>query len=121
MINLQNPVLPDLNNYCNTWCNTELYIAIRHQKLKNRQTKLLKTTIRINFILVSLFGFLLYHMLTFIRYIEVCLTIRILDCVSCNYNEDFVKWRLVKSRFCSIHFTVIFAGVKKSFRYVEVR
>ena len=26
MINLQNPVFPDLNNYCNyTWCNTGLY------------------------------------------------------------------------------------------------
>ena len=60
-------------------------------------------------------------MLTFTRYIEVYLTSRILDCVTCNYNEDFVKSRLVKSRFCFIHFTVIFAGLKKIVRDIEVR
>ena len=34
------------------------------------------------------------------------------DCV--RYNEDFVK-----SRFCTIHFTVILAGPKKIVRYTE--
>ena len=51
-------------------------------------------------------------MLTVIRYIEVSFTFEIVDCV--RYNEDFVK-----SRFSSIHFTVIFAGLKKIVRYTE--
>ena len=55
-------------------------------------------------------------MFTFIRYIEVYLTIRILDCVRCNDKEDFVK-----SRFCSIHFTIIYAGLTKIVCYIEVR
>ena len=42
-------------------------------------------------------------MLTFIRYIEVNFTFPLVDCV--RYKEDFVK-----SRFCSIHFTVILAN-----------
>ena len=52
-----------------------------------------------------------YHMFTFIRYIEVYFMIALLDCV--RYNEDFVK-----SRFCSIHFTVI-SAVKKILHYTE--
>ena len=36
----------------------------------------------------------------------------LVDCV--RYNEDFVK-----SRFCSIHFTVILAGLKKIVCYIE--
>ena len=79
----------------------------------NRQTKLLTTTAHTNFILVGLFGFIFDHMLTFIRYIEVYFTITLLDCV--RYNEDFLK-----SRFCSIHFTVILAGLtEKIVRYTE--
>ena len=63
---------------------------------------------------------IVYHTLTFIRYIEVNFTFALLDCV--RYNEDFVK-----SRFCSIHFTVILAGLEKidrlhqELRYIEVR
>ena len=49
-------------------------------------------------------------MLTFIRYIEVYFTFAFLDCV--RYNDDFVK-----SSFCSIHFTVILAGLKKIVLY----
>ena len=45
-------------------------------------------------------------MLTFIRYIEVRFTFALVDCV--RYNEDFIKLR-----FCSIHFTVILAGLMK--------
>ncbi len=56
-------------------------------------------------------------MLTFIRYIEVYFTFELLDCV--RYNEDFVKSRFVISKFCSIHFTVILAGLKKIVRYTE--
>ena len=57
-------------------------------------------------------------MLTFIRYIEVYFTFGLLDCV--RYNEDFVKSRFViLSRFYSIHFTVILAGLKKLVRYTE--
>ena len=51
-------------------------------------------------------------MLTFIRYIAVNLTFALVDYV--RYNEDFVK-----SRFCSIHFTVISAGLKKIVCYTE--
>ena len=36
----------------------------------------------------------------------------LVDCV--RYNEDFVK-----SRLCSIHFTVILAGLKKIVRFTE--
>ena len=51
-------------------------------------------------------------MLTFIRYIEVYFTFAFLDCV--RYNDDFVK-----SSFCSIHFTVILAGLMKILLYTE--
>ena len=51
-------------------------------------------------------------MVAFIRYIEANFTFGLVDCV--RYNEDFVK-----SRFCSIHFTVILAGLKKIVRYTE--
>ena len=53
-----------------------------------------------------------YHMLIFIRYIEVYFTFAFVDSV--RYNEDFVK-----SRFCSIHFAVVLAGLKKIVRYTE--
>ena len=64
--------------------------------------------------------FIVYHMLTFIRYIEVNFSFALMDCV--RYNKDFVKLR-----FCSIHFTVILAGLEKidrlhqELRYIEVR
>ena len=51
-------------------------------------------------------------MLTFIRFIEVCFTFAFLDSV--RYNEDFVK-----SRFCSLHFIAILAGLKKIVRCTE--
>ena len=51
-------------------------------------------------------------MVTFIRYIEANFTFGLVDCV--RYNEDFVK-----SRFCSIHFTVILARLNKMIRYIE--
>ena len=51
-------------------------------------------------------------MLAFIRYIEVYFTFALVDCV-CFY-DDFIK-----STFCSIHFTVILAGLKKIVRYPE--
>ena len=57
-------------------------------------------------------AFIFYHMVTFIRYVEANFTFGLVDCV--RYNEDFVK-----SRFCSIHFTVILAGLKKIVRYTE--
>ena len=52
-------------------------------------------------------------MVTFIRYIEANFTFGLVDCVV-RYNEDFVK-----SRLCSIHFTVILAVLKKIVRYTE--
>ena len=51
-------------------------------------------------------------MVTFIRYIEANFTFGLVDCD--HYNEDFVK-----QRFCSIHFTVILAGLKEIVRYNE--
>ena len=51
-------------------------------------------------------------MLTFIRYIEVYFTFALVDCI--RYNEDFVK-----SRFCSLRFTVILAGLKKIVPYTD--
>ena len=51
-------------------------------------------------------------MLTCVRYIEVNFTFALVDCV--RYNEDSVK-----SRFCSIHFTEILAGMKKIVCYTE--
>ena len=53
-----------------------------------------------------------YHMVTFIRYIEANFTFGLVDCV--RYNEDSVK-----SRFCSIHFIVPLARLKKIVRYTE--
>ena len=68
-------------------------------------------------LLVSL-AFIFYHMVTFIRYIDANFTFGLVDCVV-RYNEDFVKSRCVKSRLCSMHFTVILAGLKKIVRYTE--
>ena len=70
MINLQNPIFADLNNYSTVIIRGVIpsYTALETQE---KQTKLLKTAIRIIVISVGLFGFLLYHMFTFIRYIEV--------------------------------------------------
>ena len=48
-------------------------------------------------------------MLTFIRYVEVYFTFSFLDGV--RYNEDFVNSRFVISRFCSIYFILILAGL----------
>ena len=67
-----------------------------------------------NLSFLACFSFMVYHMLTFIRYIEVYFMIALLDYV--RYNEDFVTQRFVKSRFCSTHFTVILAGPKKIVR-----
>ena len=50
-------------------------------------------------------------MLTFFRYIEVYFTFA--------FWIVFVKSRLVISRFCSIHFIVILAGLKNIIRYIE--
>ena len=52
-----------------------------------------------------------------IRYIEVDLTFGLPDYV--RYIEEFVISRFVISRFYSIHFTVILAGLKKIVRYIE--
>ena len=40
-----------------------------------------------------------------------------LDCVC--YNKDFVKLRFVLLGFCSIHFIVILARLKKIVHYAE--
>ena len=80
---------------------------------------MLKSTVLINFILVGLFG-IFYHMLTFIRYIDVnftfALTLWIVFVITI---EDYVKARFVKSSFCSIHFTVILAWLKKIVCYTK--
>ena len=55
--------------------------------------------------------------MTFICYIGVDFTFGLLDCVRCK--EDFVISRFVKSRFCSILFTVTLAGLKNIVRYTE--
>ena len=69
--------------------------------------------------------FIVYHLLTFVCSIEVNFTFALVDFVpgDCvRYNEDFVK-----SRFCSIHFTVILARLEKidrlhqELRCIEVR
>ena len=51
-------------------------------------------------------------MLTIIRYFAVNFPFALVDCV--RRNEDFVK-----SRFSSVHFTVILAGLKKIVRDTE--
>ena len=56
-------------------------------------------------------------MLTFIYYIKVHFTFVFLGCV--RYNEDLVKSRFLISRFCSIHFIVILARLKKLVRYTK--
>ena len=62
-------------------------------------------------------AFIFYHMLTFIHYIKVNFTFSLIDCV--HYIKDFVKLRCVKSRFCSINFTLILARLKKIVHYTE--
>ena len=67
--------------------------------------------------LLVCFVFIFRRMLTFIRYIEVYFTFGLVDCA--RYKEDFVISRLVISRFCSIYFTIILAGLKRIVRYTE--
>ena len=62
--------------------------------------------------LLVCFVFIFRRMLKFIRYIEVYLKFGLVDCVRCK--EGFVI-----SRFCSIHFTVILAGLKRIICYTE--
>ena len=56
-------------------------------------------------------------MLTYSLYRGIFITSAFLDRV--RDNEDFVKLTFVTSRFCSIHFTAILAGLKKIVRYTE--
>ena len=113
MINFRRPAFQDVNNFCNKDFVYEAIVSVqsctsqlRHWKHKNRLT----TTVHINFILTGLFRIHLQqsfgHMLT-------CYTsVSFLYCV--RYKEDFVK-----SRFCSIHFIVPLAGLKKIVRHTE--
>ena len=60
MINCKCPVFPDLNNFCNKHLYTKLLSQFNDvysygSGNKNRQTKLLKTTVHKNFIFVGLF------------------------------------------------------------------
>ena len=130
MINIQRPAFPDLTNFCNKHLYMKLLSKfravqyLRHQKHKNRRTKLRKTTVdkfypcwQINglFRIHLLFSF--GHMLTFIRYIQVWFTFAFQDCVC--YNEDFIRSRFVIWRLCSIHFIVILAGLKQVVCYTQ--
>ena len=56
-------------------------------------------------------------LMTSIRYIRVDFTFRVRDCV--RYIEDFAISRFVKSRFCSVIFSVTLAGLKNIVRYTE--
>ena len=62
MINFQHPAFPDLNNFCNEHLYTTLLSPFRAvdskgtRKHENRQPKLLKTTVYINFPLIGMFG-----------------------------------------------------------------
>ena len=60
MINFQRPASPDLKNFCNKHLYTKVLSQLRavHSygtRNKNRQTKLLQTTVHTNFILFGLF------------------------------------------------------------------
>ena len=117
IVNLQNPAFPDLKNYCTVI--TFQYWAIHSFDTRNSKTgkqnclKLPKVLPHKFYpsLLVCL-AFIFYHMLTFIRYIEVHFTFALGDFV--RYNEDFVK-----SRFCFLHFTAILAGPMKIVCYTE--
>ena len=52
----------------------------------------------------------------FYRYIGVGFTFGLLDCD--RYIADIVIPRISKSGFCSIHFTVLLAGLKNVTRYI---
>ena len=56
-------------------------------------------------------------MMTFIPYIKVYFMLVFLNCV--RYNEDFNTSRIIISRFYSIHFIVILAGLKKTVCYTK--
>ena len=91
------------------------YQAIHSQGTRNSRTCkiLLKTTVLIKFILVGLFWHLSFITCgQFVCYIEIYFTFARVDCV--RYNADFVK-----SRFCSIRFNVILAGLKKIVCYTK--
>ena len=67
--------------------------------------------------LLICFAFIICSVMTFIRYVGIDFMFGLLDCVC--YNEDFVISRFVISRFCSIHFTAMLAGLKNNVRYTK--
>ena len=67
--------------------------------------------------LLVCFVLIFRHMLTFIRYIEVYFTFGLVGCV--RYKEGFIISMFIISRFCSRHFTVILAGLKRIDHYAE--
>ena len=107
MINFQRPAFPALINFC----NKHLYMKLLSQF----------TAVHVNFILVGLFcihrQLSFGHMLTFIHYIKLYFMSVFLDCVCCR--EDFIKSRFIILRFCSIHFIVILAKLKKIVHYTQ--
>ena len=107
MINFQRPAFLDLNNFH----NKHLYIKLLSQF----------RVVHVGFILMGLFHIhrqlSFGHKLTFIHYIQVYFAFVFLD--RAHYSKDFVKSRFIISRFCSIHFIVILAELKKVVRYTE--
>ena len=121
-IDFQRPAFQDLNNFCTKHLYEKLlsqFRALHSYRTRNTRTgkqNCLRLLLHINFILAGLAILFSYCSVTCshfsIRYVEVYFTFAFLECVRCN--EDFVK-----SRFCSIHFIVILAWLKKIFRYTE--
>ena len=120
MINFQRSAFPDLTSFCCKHLFTRLlsqFRAVYSYGTRNTRTG------KQNYFKLSFTNFILFglcrihlqlsfgHMLTLIPHIEIYFTFAFLDCA--RYNEYFAKSRFVISRFCSIHFIVILAGLKK--------
>ena len=109
MIYFQRPAFPALNNFCN----------------KHLYTKLLSqfTAVHLNFILVGLVShsslaiFRSHADIYSLYQLKVYFLFVFLDCV-CR-REGFIKSMFVILRFCSIHFIVILAKLKKIVHYTQ--
>ena len=95
---------------------TELYIATSLET-QERANKTDTTAVHIKLSLLVCLAFTFYHIITFYPLYRGIFY----DCASglLRYNEGFVKSGFVKQWFCSIHFSVILASLKKIVRYTE--
>ena len=110
MINFQRPAFPALNNFCNKH-------AFVYEAIVSVHSCTCKFSPRWSVSHSSLAIFRSHADISSLYQLKVYFMFVFLDCV-CR-REDFIKSRFVILRFCSIHFIVILAKLKKIVHYTQ--